>query len=157
MSEPIDPNNKYGIRGYNGLFLKICKLVYPDRMGCGAEKSCKYVPDDRVFSDIRSEEVKEQSKKPEGYAEANRPGWHALVYGGESYKDDFDWTEWRKIKRRIIRRDGNKCKRCGTNKYLTAHHVKPRSDGGETIDRNLITLCYKCHDIVEIELSEASI
>ena len=40
MSEPIDPNNKYGIRGYNGLFLKICKLVYPDRMGCGAEKSC---------------------------------------------------------------------------------------------------------------------
>jgi len=36
----IDPRNKYGIRGYNGLFLKICKLVYPDRMGCGAEKSC---------------------------------------------------------------------------------------------------------------------
>jgi len=40
MSEPIDPNNKYGIRGYNGLFLKICRLMYPDRMGCGAEKSC---------------------------------------------------------------------------------------------------------------------
>ena len=40
MSEPIDPNNKYGIRGYNGLFLKTCRLMYPDRMGCGAEKSC---------------------------------------------------------------------------------------------------------------------
>ena len=36
----IDPRNKHGIRGYNGLYLKICRFIYPDRMGCGAEKSC---------------------------------------------------------------------------------------------------------------------
>jgi len=33
---------------------------------------------------------------------------------------------------------------------MTAHHIVPRDDGGGDYLRNLIALCDKCHDYVEI-------
>lgn len=51
-----------------------------------------------------------------------------------------------------IDRDGNKCCRCGcvgSRRYLSAHHIIPREEGGGDHLENLITLCDPCHDIVE--------
>jgi 5-methylcytosine-specific restriction endonuclease McrA len=46
---------------------------------------------------------------------------------------------WRAIRNNIIMRRG-----------LTVHHIVPRSDGGSSHGTNLVTLCYTCHDTVEI-------
>lgn len=35
-------------------------------------------------------------------------------------------------------------------RHLTVHHIIPRSEGGKENKTNLITLCTRCHDIVEV-------
>ena len=65
---------------------------------------------------------------------------------------NFD-SEWRKKRAEIIRRDEYACMRCGNKpsiNKLTVHHFKPRNKGGGDYSANLITLCRKCHDYVEI-------
>lgn len=56
---------------------------------------------------------------------------------------------WKKTKLRIVKRDNEKCVRCKSRQNLTVHHIKPRSEGGVTVARNLITLCNDCHDWAE--------
>ena len=51
---------------------------------------------------------------------------------------------------RILARDGRKCRSCGSRRHLTFHHIIPREDGGKTDERNLVTLCNRCHDLVEM-------
>ena len=62
--------------------------------------------------------------------------------------------EWRKIRAAVLDRDMFMCQRCekksGNGKLLTVHHVIPRDEGGSMDLSNLITLCEKCHDAVEI-------
>jgi len=45
----------------------------------------------------------------------------------------------------IFRRDGFKCQYCGSKEHLTLDHVVPRSKGGGTNWRNLITACKFCN------------
>ena len=52
-------------------------------------------------------------------------------------------SEWRK---EIIRRDGKRCKLCGSDYWLEAHHIIYKSQGGErTNPLNGIMLCKQCH------------
>ena len=56
-----------------------------------------------------------------------------------------------KQRQRILGRDGRRCQICGRKPSaekdidLHVHHIKPFSQGGLTIDENLITLCRQCH------------
>lgn len=61
---------------------------------------------------------------------------------------------WEHIKEKILKRDKWHCLRCGNDKKynLTVHHIKPRNVGGDNSEENLITLCVKCHDWVELNL-----
>jgi len=59
--------------------------------------------------------------------------------------------EWETLKQKIIWRDGGKCFICCSRQELSAHHIKPRDLGGKDEERNLITLCKKCHDYIEDE------
>ena len=43
------------------------------------------------------------------------------------------------------------CKRELRDSEFTLHHIIPRAKGGETELYNLIGLCVKCHDIVELK------
>ncbi|NMX22022.1 hypothetical protein C5S30_06250 [ANME-1 cluster archaeon GoMg4] len=53
---------------------------------------------------------------------------------------------WDEIRKRIYRRDGWQCQKCGaTNVQLHAHHIIPLSQGGSNEPDNLITLCKNCH------------
>jgi len=63
-----------------------------------------------------------------------------------------NWTkeETQKLLPFVMARDQRKCRHCGVRKHLTVHHIKPRSEGGENTERNLITLCSDCHDRVEL-------
>lgn len=57
----------------------------------------------------------------------------------------------RKQKRRIFRRDGHRCQRCGarqdddTQTKLETHHIRPYSKNGPTADPNLVALCHECN------------
>jgi len=59
------------------------------------------------------------------------------------------------VKRRVLRRDGYRCQKCGWTheewnrsdpRHLELHHVKPHAKGGESTEENLVTLCTVCHD-----------
>lgn len=52
----------------------------------------------------------------------------------------------RKIVRdRILKRDGNKCRRCGSSDNLEIDHVIPLSKGGRHDEDNFQTLCRTCN------------
>jgi len=64
-------------------------------------------------------------------------------------RDDGYPTNWDKIRKRVYRRDGFKCQRCGaSDTELHAHHIKPKSKGGSHSTSNLKTLCKSCHESV---------
>lgn len=56
-----------------------------------------------------------------------------------------------KTRKKVIERDGNRCKKCGstpeTNEHveLQVHHIRPWTMGGLSDESNLITLCRRCH------------
>lgn len=53
----------------------------------------------------------------------------------------------KKVRKRVLLRDGYKCKKCGIDTDLTVHHIKPRCSHPllKNKDWNLITLCENCH------------
>lgn len=42
------------------------------------------------------------------------------------------------------------CPYCHTKIIESVHHILPRANGGESISENIIALCNKCHDEIEI-------
>jgi hypothetical protein len=58
----------------------------------------------------------------------------------ERYPIDW-WTR----RERALKRDGHRCRLCGSTSVLHVHHVVPISKGGSDSLRNLITLCSACH------------
>jgi HNH endonuclease len=53
--------------------------------------------------------------------------------------------DWFERQYRCRKRDGHKCRLCGSSNNLHIHHVKPISFGGTHTLQNLITLCRQCH------------
>jgi Holliday junction DNA helicase RuvB len=49
------------------------------------------------------------------------------------------------LRRKVLARDGHKCRLCGSRHRLHIHHIIPVSMGGLTELDNLITLCRSCH------------
>jgi Holliday junction DNA helicase RuvB len=49
------------------------------------------------------------------------------------------------LRRKVLARDGHKCRLCGSRHRLHIHHIIPVSMGGPTELDNLITLCRSCH------------
>lgn len=52
------------------------------------------------------------------------------------------------LRRRVLARDGHRCRRCGRTARLQVHHIVWRRYGGPTTFRNLLTLCAHCHALV---------
>jgi len=58
-------------------------------------------------------------------------------------------SNWNSIRKRILKRDGYECTKCGTsNDQLHVHHITPVSEGGSHAPKNLRTLCHSCHEDV---------
>jgi 5-methylcytosine-specific restriction protein A len=56
------------------------------------------------------------------------------------------WNERLKIRNKLARRDGYKCRKCGLAKYLTIDHILSIHFGGPVMDlSNMQLLCVKCH------------
>jgi len=52
---------------------------------------------------------------------------------------------YEELRQQVLRRDGWRCQACGTMSNLEVHHMKFRSQVGDDVDSNLITLCSACH------------
>ena len=52
---------------------------------------------------------------------------------------------WRRIRRRVLDRDGWRCRSCGKAGRLEVHHVVPVEQGGTDAPINLQVLCVSCH------------
>jgi len=55
---------------------------------------------------------------------------------------------WENLREFVLERDDFTCQDCGKflmNVGLEAHHIKPLFQGGSNDEKNLITLCHKCH------------
>ena len=62
----------------------------------------------------------------------------------KKYQECF--LTWGGIKSLALKRDENKCRKCGTEHQLEVHHKKPIYKGGPEFDiDNCITLCHTCH------------
>jgi 5-methylcytosine-specific restriction endonuclease McrA len=57
----------------------------------------------------------------------------------------LDPESYRKLHREVLKRDGWRCQMCGSMEKLEVHHQKFRSQDGDDFERNLITLCARCH------------
>ncbi|WP_163378491.1 HNH endonuclease [Cyclobacterium sp. SYSU L10401] len=47
----------------------------------------------------------------------------------------------------LYKRDQHACQYCGADKSLTLDHVVPRSKGGKTSWKNLVTACHRCNTL----------
>ena len=60
---------------------------------------------------------------------------------------------WRSVRWQRILEDHLTCQRCRRHfpygHGLSAHHIRPRDDGGDESMGNLIALCVPCHDWIE--------
>ena len=70
-------------------------------------------------------------------------------------------SAWQRKRHEILKRDNFCCRVCLDNKILTrdglqVHHIVPirEADHLKLEDRNLITLCYSCHEMVEHDKSK---
>ncbi|MCP4108563.1 MAG: HNH endonuclease [Desulfobacteraceae bacterium] len=62
--------------------------------------------------------------------------------GKEYQKSEYEGRDFRQ---KVLWRDRYRCRKCGSEKNLRAHHLKERSRGGTDRVRNGLTLCDGCH------------
>jgi 5-methylcytosine-specific restriction endonuclease McrA len=65
---------------------------------------------------------------------------------GKTPRLRLDATSYRELHRQILERDGWRCQFCGSMQNLQVHHLKFRSQSGDDMEQNLITLCPECHE-----------
>lgn len=54
---------------------------------------------------------------------------------------------WRQRRRKVLERDGYRCRGCGRAGPLQIHHRTALEDGGSEEPDNLVALCRDCHQL----------
>jgi hypothetical protein len=60
-------------------------------------------------------------------------------------KAEISTRRWRKLRERILARDGHMCQACGSQEELQVDHIISRVDGGQNNESNLQVLCKLCN------------
>ena len=53
------------------------------------------------------------------------------------------------VKDKVWQRDNCRCIICGSPYALPSCHFIPRSKGGLGIEKNIVTLCIRCHEVTD--------
>lgn len=71
----------------------------------------------------------------------------------KDYYKNLQSTEWKELRKRILQRDGYKCRFCGQSNHLQVHHKYynkyPNNkyvDPWNYPDSAFLTLCKRCHE-----------
>jgi len=57
-----------------------------------------------------------------------------------------DSRAWQQVRDLAKRRDGFRCRLCGSSEQIEAHHIQGLAEGGSAFSlENVITLCAHCH------------
>lgn len=56
--------------------------------------------------------------------------------------------KYRELAEKVLKRDCNRCQNCGCYTESPPHHIVYKSQGGDDIIDNLVTLCWRCHRAV---------
>ena len=56
-----------------------------------------------------------------------------------------------RLRQQVLERNGWRCQQCGHPIGPEVHHIQARSGLGDDVERNLITLCAKCHQDVHLK------
>ena len=78
----------------------------------------------------------------------------------EAGQENADYSEvrkhhvkgWEELRRKVLERDGFRCKTCNSKETLEAHHITPRHRGGADEENNLLTLCAACHYAIQASI-----
>jgi len=73
-----------------------------------------------------------------------RRKYNLYYHGRRKYGD-----RWPEIRKKVLIRDGKKCRICNVTKRLHIHHIIPFKISHSNEDLNLVTLCKSCHPKVE--------
>jgi 5-methylcytosine-specific restriction endonuclease McrA len=145
---PLRPGGKYDQRRAAGRASAEARLRR--RNGASEGVSVAEVP-----ADNRAPTNEAPAELPDAAARRgcrrHRPVWRLMCSdcNSQAPKDSGGLPEdWRRVRSRVLRRDGRRCKHCGTRDRLSVHHVTPRPLGSHD-PKNLVTLCETCHDAVE--------
>ena len=68
------------------------------------------------------------------------------IYRHRRPRTQLDPEAYQQLCQQVLERDGWRCQACGKRANLQVHHIVLRSQSGDDIEDNLITLCSECHD-----------
>jgi 5-methylcytosine-specific restriction endonuclease McrA len=75
----------------------------------------------------------------------NPNAMNGMLVMASALKDNGSTSQWRKIRQRILQRDGYVCQMCGVEEANSVDHIVPRAAGGSDEEWNLQTLCTSCN------------
>lgn len=66
----------------------------------------------------------------------------------EEYKEYLKSEHWQNVRAKRLKIDNHRCYLCGRAKALNVHHLRYDNLGNEDVKEDLVTLCYKCHQML---------
>jgi 5-methylcytosine-specific restriction endonuclease McrA len=56
------------------------------------------------------------------------------------------------MRSKLIKERGYKCEQCGSERYISVHHIRWQCHGGSDNADNLKLLCHSCHKFEHMQL-----
>lgn len=122
------------------MICKKCKAPLTGKQTSYCSFRCSKLHLKKLYRERKKDQIKEYNKQ---YRQQNMDS--VKKYNMAYYKDNY------RVKKRIYHLEENPiCEKCGTDKNLEVHHIKPLKYGGEHKSNNLMTLCKVHHMQFEI-------
>lgn len=104
-------------------------------------------PDEKMCAVCR----KIKREEPRGF---NVPNRQKRTYGRKEKTSKRGYgTSWQRLRKVVLKRDGGLCQICLMNNRIEdakeIHHIKPLKQGGDNKLSNLISVCRRCHVLLE--------
>ena len=105
--------------------------------------SLRYVKTPEHQARITAARKKYLKQHPDALAGSNNPRWLGGITPENRRR--LNKAKYRRLCKKVLRRDAHRCQNCGRNDRLVVHHLIPwRLEKRDRL-KNLITACQYCH------------